>query len=90
MVMAATLSERLGLIDSGFVKRLTRLIQRAHLPTRGPNLGAERYLELMRIDKKSEGGEIKFVLINRPGSATVRAAPDALVAEMLGECCTAS
>ena len=88
MVMAATLSERLGLIDSGFVKRLKQLIQRAGLPIVGPQLGTERYLELMRVDKKSEGGEIKFVLIDKPGSAVVCGAPDALVAEVLRDCCT--
>lgn len=87
MVMAANLSERLGLIDAGFVSRLTRLIQRANLPVVGPNLGAERYLELMRVDKKSEGGEIKFVLIDKPGSATVRGAPDHMVSEVLRTCC---
>jgi len=53
----------------------------------GPALGAERYLELMRIDKKSEGGEIRFVLLERPGSAVMRAAPEALVREVLAECC---
>jgi 3-dehydroquinate synthase len=87
MVMAATLSERLGLIESGFVKRLTQLIQRANLPIVGPKLAVDRYLELMRVDKKSEGGEIKFVVIDKPGSAAVRGAPDALVADVLRDCC---
>lgn len=87
MVMAIRLSQRLGGVDAAFAERLTRLIARAGLPTRGPALGAERYLELMRVDKKSEGGEIRFVLIDRPGSAVMRAAPDALVREVLAECC---
>ena len=64
-------------------ERLTRLIERAGLPTRGPVLDAQdnagRYLELMRVDKKAEGGEIRFVLIDGPGKAIMRAAPDALV-----------
>ncbi|HET7794117.1 MAG TPA: 3-dehydroquinate synthase, partial [Rhizobacter sp.] len=83
MVMAADLSRRLGLIDSAYVDRLTRLIERAKLPVRGPDLGAERYLELMRIDKKSEGGEIRFVVIDAPGRASVRAAPDHVVREVI-------
>ena len=48
---------------------------RAGLPFKGAPLGIRRYLELMRIDKKSEGGEIRFVLIDGPGKAVVRAAP---------------
>ncbi len=54
---------------------------------RGPALGAERYLELMRVDKKAQGGEIRFVLIEAPGRAVVRAAPDALVRDVLAAHC---
>ncbi len=91
MVMAATLSQRLGLVDAAFVQRLTALIARAKLPTRGPVLDAKdnagRYLEFMRVDKKAEAGDIKFVLIDGPGQAVVRGAPDALVREVIDACC---
>ncbi|MCU4119671.1 3-dehydroquinate synthase [Variovorax sp. N23] len=86
MVMAAQLSRRLGGVDDAFVQRLTALIDRAGLPTVAPRFGAERYLELMRIDKKSEGGEIRFVVIDKPGSAVMRPAPDAMVREVLAAC----
>ncbi|MGH6626291.1 MAG: 3-dehydroquinate synthase [Burkholderiaceae bacterium] len=89
MVMAAHLSQRLGLVDAAFVQRLTTLIGRAGLPVVGPQLGAQRYLELMRVDKKAEAGEIKFVVIDAPGSAALRSAPDALVREVIQQCCTA-
>ena len=91
MVMAAELSHRLGMLDAAFVDRLKTLIQRAGLPITGPVLDATdnagRYLELMRIDKKSEAGEIRFVLIDGPGKAVVRPAPDALVREVIDACC---
>jgi 3-dehydroquinate synthase len=91
MVMAAHLSQRLGLVDLAFVARLTRLIARTGLPVKGPVLSATdnagRYLDLMRIDKKSEAGEIRFVVIDGPGQAAVRAAPDALVREVIDACC---
>jgi 3-dehydroquinate synthase len=83
MVMAAQLSARLGLVPAEFAQRLQRLIERAGLPVRGPALGADRYLELMRVDKKAQGGEIRFVLIDAPGRAVTCAAPDALVREVL-------
>jgi 3-dehydroquinate synthase len=92
MVMAAHLSQRLGGVDAPFVERLTRLVDRAGLPTRGAMLdavdNAGRYLQLMRVDKKAEAGEIKFVLIQPAGSAVVRSAPDALVREVVDACCT--
>ena len=83
MVMAADLSARLGLIEPAYAQRLARLIERAGLPVRGPALGAARYLELMRLDKKAEGGEIRFVVIEAPGRAGVRAASDEIVAEVI-------
>jgi len=87
MMMAAELSRRLGLIDAAYVQRLRALVERCGLPVRGPALGADRYLELMRLDKKSEGGEIRFVVIEAPGRAGVRAVPDALVREVLADTC---
>ena len=58
---------------------------------RGPRIdeqdNAGRYLQLMRIDKKSEAGEIRFVLIDGPGKAVVLPAPDALVREVIDACC---
>jgi len=91
MVMAAQLSQRLGLVDAAFVARLTRMIDAAGLPTSGPVLDAQdnagRYLELMQVDKKAEGGAIRFVLIDGPGRACVRGAPEALVRQVIDACC---
>jgi len=91
MVMAVHLSQRLGLVEASFAQHLTRLIGRAGLPTVGPVLdsvdNAGRYLEFMRVDKKAEGGEIRFVLIDGPGRACVRSASDTLVREVIDACC---
>jgi 3-dehydroquinate synthase len=91
MVMAAQLSQRLGRVDTAFVQRLRRLIERAGLPVKAPVLSAAdnagRYLDLMRIDKKSEAGEIRFVVIDGLGQAAVCAAPDVLVREVIDLSC---
>ncbi|MCB2068830.1 MAG: 3-dehydroquinate synthase, partial [Ottowia sp.] len=64
---------------------------RAGLPVRGPVLDAAdnagRYLTLMRVDKKAEAGEIRFVLIDGPGRAVVRPAPDEVVRQVIDRCC---
>lgn len=102
MVMAARLSMRLGLVDEAFVQRLTRLIASVGLPVVGPRLpqapdgpasraapsNADRYLSLMRFDKKAHAGAIQFVLIDRPGNAVVRQAPDELVRQVVDSCCS--
>jgi 3-dehydroquinate synthase len=87
MVMASELSHRLGLVDRAFVDRITQLIARAGLPVRGPQLGAAEYLAHMRVDKKAQAGEIRFVLIDGPGRAIVQGASDALVSEVIEACC---
>ncbi|HSW20873.1 MAG TPA: 3-dehydroquinate synthase, partial [Ramlibacter sp.] len=87
MVMALRLSQRLGLVDEAFVERCVALIAAAGLPIVGPRLGAARYLELMRLDKKAEAGEIRFIVISPPGHAELRPAPDALVTEVVEQCC---
>ncbi|MCM2251533.1 MAG: 3-dehydroquinate synthase [Ramlibacter sp.] len=87
MVLALDLSRRLGLVDGAFVERLVRLLERAGLPAVAPSLGVDRYLELMRVDKKAQGGEINFVVIDKPGSAAVRTAPQAVVREVIERGC---
>ena len=86
MVLAAELSARLGLVDAALVTRLQALCRRAGLPVQAPPLSQlpiERWMALMRVDKKAEGGEIRFVVIDGPGRAAMRPAPDALVAEVI-------
>ena len=92
MLMAARLSQRLGKVDSAFVSRLQLLIERAGLPIVAPKLPlegaasvAQRYLQLMRVDKKAEAGEIKFVIIDQPGQAGMRGAPDAMVLDVINQ-----
>ena len=83
MLMASDLSESLGLPVPGLTERMRKLLQRCGLPTRAPGIGLDRFVDLMRVDKKAEGGEIRFVVIDRVGQAAVRPAPDALVREVI-------
>jgi 3-dehydroquinate synthase len=70
-LIAAELSRRLGWLDAEAVLRIERLFVRAGLPVRGAPLGAARYLELMRHDKKVQDGKLRLVLLKRIGSAVV-------------------
>ncbi|QDL53530.1 3-dehydroquinate synthase [Rhodoferax aquaticus] len=91
MVMAAELSHRLGGIDADFLARIRTLVARAGLPVTAPILDSTnnvaRYMDLMRVDKKAEAGEIKFVVIQKPGVAAVQGAPDALVHAVIQAAC---
>lgn len=69
MVMAADLSQRLGLLDQDIYTRLVALIKAAGLPVVAPDLGRERWVELMAVDKKNDGGKIKFIVLDGLGRA---------------------
>ncbi len=72
-MLAARLSQRMGLISQADVARISELFRRAGLPTRAPALGVEAYLGHMGVDKKVEGGRMRFVLLRRLGEAFVTA-----------------
>jgi 3-dehydroquinate synthase len=86
-ILAAELSQRMRLIDSADVERIRRLYVRAGLPCGAPNLGAAEYLRLMGLDKKVEGGKMRFVLLESIGKATVRSDVSAnMLTAILQEC----
>jgi 3-dehydroquinate synthase len=71
MVLAADLSQRLGQLDSGDLKRLMALLQRIGLPVEAPQIGADRAFDYMRVDKKVKSGRVRLVLLRGIGAAYV-------------------
>jgi shikimate kinase / 3-dehydroquinate synthase len=86
MVMAADLSQRMGLIDGAAVERVRALVKAAGLPVVAPDLGAERWIELMEVDKKNEGGTIKFILLKPLGSPSITGVPRETLLQTLAAC----
>jgi 3-dehydroquinate synthase len=70
-MMALELSRRLGWLDDTDVARAEALFARAALPVKGPAMGDERYLELMRRDKKVRNSGLCLVLLKRIGRAAI-------------------
>lgn len=94
LVAAATLSLRLGHIDKVTLSRIHSLVELAGLPTKLPKLPlsaaqqtqAQRYLELMRLDKKSAAGQIRYIVLDKLGAASVMPVDDQLIAQVINEC----
>jgi 3-dehydroquinate synthase len=72
-VMAAELSRRMKLISEADVQRIRRILLQAELPVVAPKMPAEKYLQLMTLDKKVEAGKSRFIVLNRIGEAVMRA-----------------
>jgi 3-dehydroquinate synthase len=72
MCMAADMSRREGWLSEESCDRIYRLIERAKLPIVPPKeLTAERFLELMAVDKKVLDGRLRLVLLKAIGSSLV-------------------
>ena len=91
LVMAAEASVRLGRLDPAERDRIRALLAAAGLPVSGPpDLPAERYLELMAVDKKAAGGRVRYVLLDGIGAAYLEdgADPDT-IREAVAACAAA-
>ena len=72
MLMAADLSKRLGSISSDDVARVKQILDAAQLPVTGVgDVTAEQLHSLMAVDKKTEHGQLNFVLFERLGKTHV-------------------
>lgn len=80
MVLAARLSEKLGMTDAQFTRDLTTVVQQAGLPTEPPQeMTAADFFRHMAVDKKAESGAIKYVLIEKVGKAIIQIQDNASV-----------
>jgi 3-dehydroquinate synthase len=70
-MIACELSRSLGWLSRDDLVRIKALFERAGLPVRGPGMGATKYMDLMRHDKKVQDGKLRLVLLKGIGSAVL-------------------
>ena len=76
-MLAADLSQRLGWLSASEVQRIGNIFKAANLPIQAPNLGVEKYIDLMGLDKKVIDGKIRLVLQQGIGKSVVTSDYDA-------------
>lgn len=76
-IMAAELSQRMGWLNSIEIERIKTIFDAAQLPIIAPDLGYQRYLDLMGMDKKVVDGKIRLVLQQAIGKAVITSDYDA-------------
>ena len=89
MVMAATMSQKMGWLDAAEVERVRELVKRAGLPSEPPaSMSPDDFMKHMTVDKKVSSGRIRFVLLSELGQASlISDYPDELLAEVLDAFC---
>lgn len=74
MLLAADLSQRMGMLSEQDVQRIDNIVDRAQLPTRVPaNMDYASFMQYMSVDKKVEAGNIRFILLEAMGKALITA-----------------
>jgi 3-dehydroquinate synthase len=77
MLLAAQLSERLGMGEPADTARLQRLLEAIGLPVAiPPGMDARQLLALMRLDKKNTAGTLRLILWRGVGRAEIIAGVD--------------
>lgn len=71
MVMAADLSHLMGWISAEDLARTKKIIQRAHLPIKCPQIPMDEFLAYMSHDKKVLNGQLRLVLMKALGQAVI-------------------
>ena len=71
MLIAARISNKLGILDKNELIRLKSVIKRAGLPTQMPNLEVVKIIQAIEHDKKVLRGKIRFILPESIGSAFI-------------------
>lgn len=89
MIYASRLAERMNLIDPEVTRRQDDLLRAFKLPTRLPDGWAhsdDAILDRMKLDKKTVGGKLRFVLPKRLGHVEVVSdVPEATVREVFDD-----
>ena len=76
MMFAAELSRLTGSLSDAVVDRQRRVLESLTLPTSYPLGRWETLLAAMQRDKKTRGNLLRFVVLDRAGSARIMEVPD--------------
>lgn len=72
MCMAAIMSNKMGWMSDEDTRKTIKLIEQAKLPSKAPDsMSAEKFMELMSVDKKVLDGVLRLVLMKGIGQSLV-------------------
>jgi 3-dehydroquinate synthase len=84
MVIACMISEEVAGLERGTRDKLVSLLGRYHLPVR-MKINAAKAMEILKMDKKRNNDLIDYVVLEKPGQATVRSLPFDVIEKALND-----
>ncbi len=85
MIMAAELSAQVCGLSAQSVQKVRDVVAAIGCPTTPPDWEASKWLDLMGLDKKTEGGQLRFVLLPELGESVVQAVDADTVKKVLAK-----
>lgn len=85
MVMAAELSAEVCGLSAESVQKIRQLVEAIGCPTTPPQWDHDKWIDLMGLDKKTEGGQLRFVLLPELGRSVVQAVDVSTVKKVLAK-----
>ncbi len=83
MIAASRLAQDVGMLADGDARRVERLVRRTSPLPPLPTISTVRLAEIMRVDKKTRGGRLRFVLPRRIGHVETVDGISAVVAQRI-------
>lgn len=84
MLAACTISEKINNFQTAGKERVTRLLENYHLPIHF-QFDLEKIWEILKMDKKRNGKEMNFILLNKIGDAVVKPIPINQLKELINQ-----
>ncbi len=86
MMGAGKMAQQMGMLAQDVVDRQRQILQRFNLPVDAKGAPLDKVRQAMSLDKKTDGGTNRWVMLEEIGKATVRRdVPSELVEETLQE-----
>ncbi len=85
MIMAAELSAEVCGLSADSVQKVRDLVEAIGCPTTPPQWDHDKWIDLMGLDKKAEGGQLRFVLLPELGRSVVQPVEVAAVKKVLAK-----
>ena len=71
-MIAAKISEKIGILDSGIIDRQQKILQKFNLPIYHDIDDPQEIIKATKVDKKTSDGKVKLILLKDIGNVVIK------------------